>query len=156
MRTLQLVAGILSRRCNTVGRIGKQLTAVGVSLALSLNTGCSVFRSSHQTVSIQVSEPHAKVWVNGSYEGEAPVQTSVMRNETLGVIVKKEGFETSTRMVQYHLSTTGVLDIIGTCLFIVPCIGLMTAGAHDLDDSSLIIHLSPEVKQAPAPSASAH
>jgi hypothetical protein len=135
MSVMSLVA--LGRRfCNGLGKIGNRLTALSLSMALGLTSGCSVFQSSHQTVSVQTSEPQAKVWINGSFEGEAPVQASVMRNQTLAVMVKKEGFQTSTRLVQYHLSTTGILDVVGTCLFLVPCIGLMTAGAHDLDDTA--------------------
>ena len=77
----------------------KKVTTLCMSVLVSLTVGCSCFVPSHQTVSISVIEPpHAMVWVNGTYEGEAPVQVSLIRNRTFGVIVKKEGFQTSTKV----------------------------------------------------------
>lgn len=120
-----------------------------MSMLLSLTVGCSCFVPSHQTVSISVIEPpHAKIWVNGTYEGEAPVQVGLIRNRTFGVIVRKEGFQTSTKTVDYHLNTTGILDVVGTCLFAIPVIGIMTAGAHSLDETTLVLQLAPEENQA--------
>ena len=72
----------------------------------------------------------------------------------MGVLVKKEGFQTSSKMVDYHLSTTGILDIVGTCLFLLPVIGLVTPGANSLDDTTLFVQLSPEEKSAPVTNAS--
>jgi len=112
-------------------------------LLLSL-TGCSLFGPSHQTLSVQCSEPHAKVWIDGGYEGEAPVHASVIRNHTHGILVKKEGFQTSNRIVDYKMSTTGVLDLIGGCLFLVPAIGFTSPAAFSLDDSTIIINLAAE------------
>jgi hypothetical protein len=120
----------------------------GVSILLSLTTGCSCFVPSHQTISVSVIEPpHAKILINGVYEGESAVQVSVIRNHTVGVIVKKEGFQTESKIVSYHLNTTGILDVVGTCLFLIPVIGLMTSGSHSLDDTTLVMQLAPEESQ---------
>lgn len=126
----------------------KSITTICIFMLLSLLTGCSLFMPSHQTVCIQSVQTHAKVWVNGNYVGEAPVQTSVRRNETLMVIVKKDGFETSSRVVNHHLSTAGTLDMIGTCIFLIPCVGFCTSGAFSLDETSFIIQLAPAEQSA--------
>jgi hypothetical protein len=118
-----------------------------ISLLSCFLTGCSLFVSSHQTVSVQSPQSHAKVWVNGAYIGEAPIETSVRRDETLVVMVKKDGFETSTRVVQHHLSPTGTLDVIGACLFLLPGLGFCSGGAFSLDDTGFIIDLAPAHSQ---------
>jgi hypothetical protein len=97
-----------------------------------------------------VTEPNAKIWVNGAYEGIAPVQTSVMRNSSVAVIAKKEGFENSIRVENSHLSTTGILDLIGGCVFLVPFLGFTSAGAFSLDETTLVMNLTPAVAPAPA------
>jgi hypothetical protein len=127
----------------------KKITTFCISALLSLTMGCSCFVPSHQTVSVSVIEPpHARVWINGTYQGEAPVQVSLIRNRTFGVIVRKEGFQTSTQTVEYHLNTTGILDVVGTCIFLVPVIGIMTAGSHSLDETTLVLNLAPEDNRA--------
>jgi len=126
----------------------KNFSTLCVSVLLSLTTGCSLFVGKKQSVSIQVTEPaHAKVWVNGAYEGEAPVVVSVPRNQTLGIIVKQDGYQTSQRIVQYSFSTTGTLDLVGGCIFLLPLLGLTAPGAHSLDDTTLVFKLMPAEKQ---------
>jgi hypothetical protein len=124
-----------------------------VAVVLSVTTGCSVFVPSHQMMCIQSLEPHAKVWVNGAYQGEAPIQTNVMRNHSVVVVVKKEGYETLNKLVQYHLNTTGILDTIGTYLLLLPLIGIVSPGAHSLDETTLFFQLAPEDKSAASTNA---
>src|SRR5690348_1280200 len=113
----------------------RRFAASSMSIVLAFTTGCSCFVPSHQMVSVTVAEPaHAGVWINGEYKGEAPVQVSLLRSHDFGVMVKKEGYQTSTQIVGYHLNTTGILDVVGTCLFLIPCIGLMTSGSDSLDE----------------------
>jgi len=134
----------------------KKLTNLGVTVLLTLAMGCSAFRSSHQTLTVQVTDPpHAKVWVNRVCEGEAPVQVSVLRNKDVDVAVEKEGFHTENRTVRYHLNTTGYLDIFGAWLLIVPVIGIMTPGHDSLDETTITMHLSPETEAEAAAKAAA-
>jgi hypothetical protein len=122
----------------------KKLSTFCVTGLLTLALGCSTFRSSHQTLTVQVTDPpQSKVWVNRVYEGEAPVQVSVLRNKSVDVMVKKEGFQTVNRTVNYHLNTTGVLDIIGAWVLIVPFIGIMAPGHDSLDETSITLQLTP-------------
>lgn len=126
----------------------KNLITLSVSVLLSLTTGCSLFVGRHQSVSIQVSEPaHAKVWIDGAYQGEAPVVVSLPRNQTYCIIVKQDGYQPSQRILQYGLNTTGALDLVGTFTFIIPVLGLVSPGAQSLDDTALVFKLIPEEKQ---------
>ena len=107
-----------------------------------------MFKSSHQTLSVVVpDQQHAKVWINDNYEGEAPVQASVLRNRTVFVTVKKEGFQTLQQTVQSDFNTTGILDAIGTYIFLLPVIGVASPGSHSLEETTLVLHLAPEGNQ---------
>lgn len=127
----------------------KKLTNFCLTALLTLATGCSSFRSSHQTLTVQVTDPpHATVWVNRVREGEAPVQVSVLRNKYVDVMVEKEGYQSETRTVRYHLNTTGYLDIVGAWLFILPVIGIISPGHDSLDETTITMHLSPAAEGA--------
>jgi hypothetical protein len=116
-----------------------------LSAVASFATGCSLFVPSHQTVNINVTTPqHAKVWINGAYEGETPIQKSVLRNRDLTIMVKKEGYQTTIKSVDHRLSPTGVLDVIGTGVFLAPALGFISPGAFCLDESSFVFQLAPE------------
>jgi len=132
----------------------KPLTTFNVILLLVLVTGCSAFRSSQQTLTVQVTDPpHAKIWVNRVCAGEAPVQVSVLRNRYVDVTAEKDGFHAETRTIRYHLNATGYLDIAGAWLFIIPVIGIMTPGHDSLDETTITMRLSPETEAEAAAKA---
>jgi len=113
-------------------------------LLLFLTAGCSVFKPSHQTVAVQVTNPpHAEVWVNNKFVGEAPVQTSVRRDHTVFVLVKQEGFQPATHSIGFHPNATGILDAIGAYLFFVPFVGIVAPGHVSLDETSITMQLVP-------------
>ena len=87
----------------------KKVVATMVALSIAVS-GCSTFAPKTQTVSAVCSEPDANLQIN------AP-----------GVSGKSHHF----------LSGTGVADIIGTLFFLLPGIGLFTAGAWKLDETDV-------------------
>ena len=110
---------------------------------LAVTSGCSAFRSHNQTLNISSVPPGADVSVNGmTYK--TPAQVSVERDESVGIQCYKSGYVPYSRTIDKHLSTTGILDIIGTCIFIIPVIGLFTPGAFDLDETNVNIVLYKE------------
>ena len=113
-------------------------------MVLLLTTGCSVFKPSHQTIAVQVSNPaHAEVWVNNKFVGEAPVQTSVRRDHTVLVLVKKDGFQPATHSIGFHPNATGILDAIGAYIFFVPFVGIVAPGHVSLNETSITMQLLP-------------
>ena len=121
----------------------KNISTGVLSVSLSFTLGCSVFRPSHQTLTVTTDPPSAQVWINGNYEGEAPVSKSVERNKLVAISIKKDGFEPLHRAVQYHMNTTGVLDSIGTYLFLLPLIGVVSPGSRSLDETEVEVRLAP-------------
>ncbi len=109
------------------------------SLLISCQISCSAFVSGTQRINIVTSEPDAKIFVNGQYVGKGRVTTRVPRNENLSVMATTEGYIPVTRNIGTKMSTTGILDIIGGCIILVPFFGLLFPGAHELDESNISI-----------------
>jgi hypothetical protein len=123
----------------------KRRVRFSTAVLLSVATGCSAFKPSHQTLTVEVTDPpHAGVWMNTKYVGDAPVHVSVIRDHNVDVLVKKEGFQSATHTVHYHVNATGVLDIIGAWLVIFPFIGVIAPGHDSLDETTVVMHLAPD------------
>lgn len=136
----------------------RRFATCSLSVAVSITTGCSLLVPSRQTLSIQTVQPQAKVWINGAYQGETPVQLSVVRNHNVILVVKKDGYETLNKLVECHLNNAGIFDTIGTYLFLLPLIGFVSPGSHSLDETAFNFQLAPEMKPASptnAPAATA-
>ncbi len=99
-------------------------------------SGCSTFAPKTQTVSAACSEPDAALQINGQmFQGRAQVKAK--RNKTVSIMCTKVGYFPSQKTIDYSLSGTGVADIVGTALLLLPGIGLFTAGAWKLDETDV-------------------
>jgi hypothetical protein len=113
----------------------KKVIAVVVASSIAVS-GCSTFAPKTQTVSAVCSEPDAMLQVNGQvYAGRAQVESKT--NKSVSIMCTKPGYFPAQKTIDYSLSGTGVADIIGTVLFLVPGLGLFTAGAWKLDETDV-------------------
>jgi hypothetical protein len=94
-----------------------------------------------QTIHITSSPEGAKVRAGGQVVGETPIQFEAHRGDNLLIEVQKEGYQTQYRTTSRTLSSIGILDVIGGCLFLVPLFGLLSSGAwkHDPDKYGIIL-----------------
>ena len=118
--------------------------------SLIIFAGCSAFQPGFQTITVNTSEPQAKIWINNIPAGETPIQKAVKRNQAVNILAQKKGFQPVSRTIDKHISTTGALDIAGTLFFLVPGIGRLTPGAGDLDETDIFIQLYPQTATAPS------
>jgi len=111
------------------------------SFALVSFSGCSFFAPSMQTIQITSSPEGAKVRAGGQFVGQTPIQFEAHRSENLLVEVQKEGYQTQYRTTSRSLSTIGIVDVVGGFVFLVPLLGLLSAGAwkHDPDKYGIIL-----------------
>lgn len=124
----------------------KKITATALTLSLLLS-GCSAFVPKTQTVSASCSEPDAVLLINTQqFKGSA--QTDVRRNKTVSVMCTKPGFFPAQRSVDNSLSGTGIADIVGTFIFLVPGLGLFSAGAWSLDETNINVPMIPSQTHA--------
>ena len=111
------------------------------SFALVSFSGCSFFAPSMQTIHITSWPEGAKVRAGGQVVGETPIQFEAHRGDNLLIEVQKEGYQTQYRTTSRTLSSMGILDAVGGCLFLVPLLGLLSSGAwkHDPDKYGIIL-----------------
>ena len=114
-----------------------------IVLALMLLSicGCSIFGGRQVQMGITSSERAAQIFINGMYQGNGIVQTSVSRDENVSVLVKKDGFYPSQREITTKLSSLGMLDAIFGCVLLVPWIGLAFPGAWIPEQTNVTILL---------------
>jgi len=98
---------------------------------------------------IRVSEPDARVYLNGNLIGQGSLSHQVNRGDKVEITVQREGFYPITRTVERSLSVPGRLDAVGGYLIFVPLLGLASPGAYQLDTNEIDIRLIEAPKKAP-------
>lgn len=121
---------------------GSLLLLVLALLLPFLATGCSLFASSRQIVTIQATDPAAEIWVDGNLVGTGTVTTSLWRRRSHQVVARA-GDRTGTAQIDRELSGTAVLDLVGGVLFLFPLIGVFGGGFWRLDTNHVVIGLPP-------------
>jgi len=112
-------------------------------LAASVTTGCSCFVGSREQITVMTNIQNSAIYANGEKVGTGTANFYAKRNKNVQIMAKANGYETAYRNIDYHLSTTGVLDIVGIFFFIIPAIGLFTPGAQKLDENNVALNLDP-------------
>jgi hypothetical protein len=114
------------------------ITILITSLSLS---GCSAFVTKTQNVKAACSEPDALLQINGGevYTGKAEI--TARRDRVFSYSCLKPGYYPAHKSVSYSISSTGVLDFIGTIIFLIPVVGIFSPGYWDLDDTDTTINM---------------
>ena len=121
------------------GEILMKLRSRLIAIALAVQTaGCSAFVPWEQHVSITASDPQAQVMIDNQIVGTGHVETDLPRDRSYSIVATAHG-QTAVATIDHHISTTGILDIVGTFFFIVPIIGVFTPGFWDLDPTNVHI-----------------
>jgi len=111
-------------------------------------SSCSLFvRETNQPVVITTSDPNAQIFVDGVPVGVGTATTEMKRDEGHAILAKTPDNRASTGIVGTKISTTGVLDIIGGCIFLLPFLGMLSSGFYTLDTNHVAIAIPP----APTP-----
>jgi hypothetical protein len=100
---------------------------------------CSAFRSATVPFTVTAEPQDAEIYINGMPAGKGTASMAVQRNRNVQVMVRRDGCDSIQRSIGKHLSVTGVLDIVGGILILVPFVGLVTPGAFDLDEENIAV-----------------
>lgn len=106
-------------------------------------TGCSLFASGRQTISVASEPSGADVTINGERAGRTPLQYSIPRKDEASILLSKDGYEPATRHTSRSLSGVGIVDVIFGCFLLVPLFGLMGGGAYVQEPANMAVTLSP-------------
>ncbi len=122
-----------------VAKIKKILSLILCASLVFPTYACSAFRSSTQLLTVTVDQRDAEIYINGVLAGKGTANLAVKRDQNVSLLVKKEGYIPVQRTIGKSLNTTGVLDIIGGALILLPLFGLLAAGAYSLDEANVTI-----------------
>lgn len=101
---------------------------------------CSLFVREKQPVTILADEPNADIRVDGQYLGRGRATVSLIKRETHSIVATM-GKRSAYTTIDYDFSTTGVLDLIGGCIILLPALGILSGGAWQLDQTHVNLHL---------------
>jgi hypothetical protein len=110
--------------------------------ALACMPGCSIFVSANQDLTIVPSEEAAEVYVNGKQVGTGTTTVKVKRGEDYAVMAKL-GDRVASGRVGRKISGTGVADIVGGFLLLVPFLGVFSPGFWALNPDKVSLALPP-------------
>ncbi len=111
-----------------------------VALLCSAISACSFLVPGKQTVAVSSNDPQATLRADGQYIGVGSGTVSLTKNRA-HVITAQNGIKMGSVIIDNGISATGVLDIVGSFIFIVPFIGLFSKGAWTLDEDSVIVEV---------------
>ena len=120
-------------------RIKTVISSCLVVAIVVVHSGCSFLAPHRQSFSVMASESDAEIYINGDFIGAGSVETRVPRNKDVSVMVKKEGFKTTTREIGTTISAIGMLDMIAGYLILFPLLGFMAPGFYQLDQNNVSI-----------------
>ena len=121
-----------------------------VVLVLFASTGCSVLAPWKENITVNSEPQGAEVIVPGQ-RLTTPCVLTVPCNKEVVVIVKKEGYSTATYNIRPTIGICGLLDVVGTFVWLIPGIGLFTPGASTLDQHVIYAPLAKDAPSEKAP-----
>jgi hypothetical protein len=99
-----------------------------------------VFQSRQQRVTVTASEADAQIFLNNNPVGTGTVSLELDRDRTYALSATKGG-RTGAASIGRRISGTGILDIVGGCLFLVPFVGCFTPGFWELDSTVVSVSI---------------
>lgn len=119
----------------------KFLNGVVCVVLLLTISGCSIFMPWSETITVQGAQEGATIVVNGvpAVNGVADVRS----NKPVDIIVRKDGYKPWYAHSTTTLSSTGIADVVGCFLFLVPGVGLFFPGAFNHTQTYFYYDLQP-------------
>ena len=111
---------------------------LAVATAVFALAGCSLSAPTTKTIKIVPSSPNAEVFVNGNLVGTGDQSVELSTGQAHSVMVKC-GPSAGTGTIDRKLSGTGIADIIGGLIILVPFLGLTADGAYTLSPETLSV-----------------
>jgi hypothetical protein len=118
------------------------LSMVLIITIATFQSGCSLLAPGRTNLTVVATEPNAQIYINGQFAGQGTGTMQVPTNQSATVMAKKDGFFPATQTVGTRMSTTGVLDIIGGCIFLIPFFGLLSAGSSKLETNIVNLNMA--------------
>ncbi len=118
------------------------LSSILIVTVCFFQSGCSLVAPGRTNLTVTSTEPDAEIFINGQFAGKGTGSMDVPTNQSATVMAKKDGFFPANQTINTRISTTGILDIVGGCLFLIPFFGLLGAGSSRLETNSVNLNLA--------------
>jgi hypothetical protein len=121
-----------------------RLPVVLVTLAaFSFTTGgcATLFTGTSDTVLINSEPPGGKVMINGNFMGTAPVSLSLKRSRDYEIMIKKEGYETTSALLNRTFNFVTVLNLGWICCWVLD---FVTGAAWRFERDTVTVLLTKE------------
>ena len=99
---------------------------------------CSLFPPATQPITIIPSHQNAEVFADGELHGRGTRTVELHKKRSHSIMVKC-GDSAAVTTIRRRLSTTGIFDIIGGVLVLIPIIGLAAPGAFRLTPTTAYV-----------------
>ncbi len=118
--------------------VTRLIATILVPITAAFLSGCSLAASSTQAIAIVPAHSNAEVYVDGQLKGTG-AQTIELSKKRSHSVMAKCGGSSGVATIDRNLSTTGILDIIGGFIILIPFIGLVAPGAWELSPTSISV-----------------
>jgi len=112
--------------------------------SLVIAPSCSLMQPSTQSVSVTATDNTAELSADGQVIGVGAATVNLARNKSHSFMAKTPDGRIAIASVGRSMSSTGILDIVGGFVFLVPFIGLLGPGAWDLDSTTVTLGVPPK------------
>ncbi|HEY2775617.1 MAG TPA: hypothetical protein VGK20_16370 [Candidatus Binatia bacterium] len=126
----------------------KSLRCASMAALLLFAHGCSLAAKGYTDVTITASHEGAELVVDGEPVGKAP-QHLRLSNRHSHTVIARCGNSAGSGAFGKRLSGAGIADIVGAATFLLPAVGLASAGAYTLEPTTLSIAI-PDASQCAA------
>jgi len=113
------------------------LAAISI-IAFTNLTACSFASPPNQNITISPSHPRAEVSVDGRVIGRGVQQVNLSKRREHSVLAKC-GNSSGVATIDRSLSGTGIADIIGGVIFLLPFLGFFSPGSFKLSPSTVAV-----------------
>lgn len=128
-------------------RMNRLIAVLCVLFAVPLG-GCSLFAGSTQMIAVSATDPDADLYVDNQLIGRGAGSVSLKKNKG-HVVVARVGDRAGTAIIDKSISTTGVLDIVGGLLILIPFLGVVSPGFWTLEPETVVVAIPPAPVAAP-------
>src|SRR5687767_14651753 len=116
------------------------LVAAALSAAVSTSGCATLITGKTQIVSVTSEPPGARVMLNGTYLGVAPISAAVARQTDYHVVAQLEGYGEGTATIKREINPIAILNLVNVIGWGVD---FVTGAAWRLGPETVIVRLQP-------------
>ena len=117
------------------------VTAVLAAGMLLGPAGCSFFVDPRQDVTLEASDPQARLFVDGREVGTGKAVVSLKKNDSYSVRAESADGRIAGGRIRRNISTIGIVDIVGGVIWLVPFLGALAPGFWQLEPDYYFLRL---------------